>query len=141
MLIRKQKMTYQLPPGPKPKPIVGNVLEFRKGQVAFVTGLQHQYGKASTFYLGKLQMVLLNTPEAVRYVLVENSKNFTMREITMSLRLLMGDSLLTTDGEFHNQQRRLILPAFHRKRVESYRDIMIAYTGRMLEDWQPGQQL
>lgn len=134
-------MIYQLPPGPKPKPIVGNVFEFRKGQVAFMTGLQRQYGKASTFYLGKLQMIFLNTPEAVRYVLVENPKNFTMREITMSLRLLMGDSLLTTDGEFHNQQRRLILPAFHRKRVESYRDIMIAYTERMLEDWQPGQQL
>ncbi|MDQ2903482.1 MAG: hypothetical protein ABI456_11620 [Ktedonobacteraceae bacterium] len=32
-------MTYQLPPGPKPKPVVGNILEFRKGQLAFVTGL------------------------------------------------------------------------------------------------------
>ncbi len=134
-------MTYQLPPGPKPKPIVGNILEFRKGQLAYVMGLQRQYGKASTFYFGKAPMVLFTTPGAVRYVLVENAKNFTIREATQSLRLTLGDGLLTTDGEFHNRQRRLILPAFHRKRVESYRDTMIAYTGRMLEGWRPGQQL
>src|SRR5947209_5051392 len=106
-------MTYQLPPGPKPRPIVGNILDFRKGQLAYVTGLQRQYGKASTFYFGRLPMVLFTTPEAVRYVLVENPKNFTIREMTQGLRLLLGDSLLTTDGELHHQQRRLILPGFH----------------------------
>lgn len=132
---------YQLPPGPKPKPVVGNLLEFRKGQLAFVTRLQREYGKVSTFYFGKNPMVMFTTPEAVRYVLVENAKNFTIRESTQSLRLIIGDGLLTTDGEFHRQQRRLMLPAFHRKRVESYRDIMIAYTQRMLQDWQSGQQV
>jgi len=134
-------MTYALPPGPRPKPIVGNILEFRRGQLNFVTSLQRKYGKASTFYFGQTPAVLFATPEAVRYVLVENAKNFTIRDVAQGLRLLLGDGLLTTDGEFHRRQRRLMLPAFHRKRVESYRDTMIAYTERMLEDWQPGQQL
>lgn len=134
-------MTYQLPPGPKPRPVVGNLLEFRKDQLGFATRLQQQYDKAFTFYFGKVPMVMFTTPEAVRYVLVENAKNFTMREVTQGLRLLLGDGLLTIDGEFHRRQRRLMLPAFHRKRVESYRDIMIDYTERMLENWQPGQQV
>jgi len=64
-----------------------------------------------------------------------------MREITQGLRLLLGNGLLTTDGEFHQQQRRLVLPAFHRKRVESYRGTMIDYTERMLEYWQAGRQI
>src|SRR6266487_72376 len=134
-------MTYQQPPGPKSRPIFGNLLEFRKDQLGFATRMQQQYGKAFTFYLGKIPMVMFTTPEAVRYVLVEHAKNFTMREVTQGLRLLLGDGLLTTDGEFHRRQRRLMLPAFHRKRVESYRDIMIDYTERMLENWQPGQQV
>src|SRR3989442_8386818 len=134
-------MSYQLPPGPKPRPVVGNLLEFRKDQLSFATRLQQQYGKAFTFYFGKAPMVMFTTTEAVRYVLVENAKNFTNREVTQGLRLLLGDGLLTTDGEFHRQQRRLMLPAFHRKRVENYRDTMIDYTGRMLDHWQPGQQV
>ncbi len=134
-------MPYQFPPGPKPKPVVGNVLDFRKGQIAFLTGLQRQYGKASTFYFGAFPAVMFTTAEAVRYVMVENAKNFTIREIAQGLQLLLGDALLTTDGDFHQRQRRLVLPAFHRKRVVSYRDVMIAYTERMLEDWQPGQQV
>ncbi len=134
-------MTYQFPPGPKPRPIVGNLLEFRKDQLGFITRLQGQYDKAFTFYFGKSPMVMFTTPEAVRYVLVEHAKNFIMGEIMQGLRLLLGDGLLTTDGEFHRRQRRLMLPAFHRKRVESYRDAMIDYTERMLEHWQPGQQV
>ena len=134
-------MTYQLPPGPKPRPVVGNLLEFRKDQLGFATRLQQQYGKAFTFYFGKAPMVMFTTTEAVRYVLVEHAKNFTNREVTQGLRLLLGDGLLTTDGEFHRRQRRLMLPAFHRKRVENYRDTMIDYTERMLDHWQPGQQV
>src|SRR6266704_6029564 len=147
-------MIYQFPPGPKPKPIVGNLLEFRKDQLGYLTRLQQQYGKASTFYFGKTPVVMFTTPEAVktpvvmfttpeavRYVLVEHAKNFTMREITQGLRLLLGNGLLTTDGEFHQQQRRLVLPAFHRKRVESYRGTMNDYTEHMLEYWQAGRQI
>jgi cytochrome P450 len=33
------------------------------------------------------------------------------------------------------------LPAFHRKRVESYRDTMVAYTQRLLDSWRPGEQV
>ena len=98
-------MIYQFPPGPRPRPIVGNLLEFRKDQLGYITRLQQQYGKASTFYLGKAPLVMFTTPEAVRYVLVEDAKNFTIREITQGIRLLLGDGLLTTDGEFHQQQR------------------------------------
>jgi hypothetical protein len=34
-------MTYQMPPGPQPRPIIGNLLEFRKDQLGFATHMQH----------------------------------------------------------------------------------------------------
>src|SRR5260370_30200593 len=102
-----------LPPGPKPRPVVGNLLEFRKAQLAFVTSLQREYGKASTFYFGSTPMVLFATPEAVRHVLVEHARDFTIREITPGLRRLLRDGLTTTDGGFYPRPPQPVLPAFH----------------------------
>ena len=81
-----------LPPGPQPRPVVGNILQFRKGQLAFVTSLQREYGKASTFYFGSTPMVMFTTPEAVRYILVEHARDFTIREVTRGIGLLLGAS-------------------------------------------------
>src|SRR5579885_2156088 len=133
--------TYRYPPGPKPGPIFGNAMQLRKGPLDYVTQLQRTYGDAATIYLGKRPAVLFARPEAIRYVLIENARNFTNREATENLRLLLGDGLLTSDGDFHRQQRRLVQPAFHRKRVESYAGVMVSLTEEMLATWQPESQI
>ena len=132
--------SYRYPPGPRPKGIFGNALQLRKDPLDYVTTLQRTYGDAATFYLGKTPAVLFARPEAIRYVLIENARNFTNRQATENLRLLLGDGLLSIDGDFHRQQRRLVQPAFHKQRIESYRDAMVACTGRVLDEWQPGEQ-
>ncbi len=132
--------TYHYPPGPKPRPIFGNLLEFRKDQLGFVTNLQRTYGDAATLYFFKTPAVLFTRPEAIRYVLIENARNFINRPVFETLRLLLGDGLLSIDGDFHRQQRRMVQPAFHKQRVESYRDTMVACTEAMLEEWTPGSQ-
>jgi cytochrome P450 len=50
-----------------------------------------------------------------------------------------GSGLFNVNGETHRGQRRLMLPAFHRKRVEGYRDLMVEATNTMLDSWQPGE--
>ena len=57
------------------------------------------------------------------------------------LRELIGDGLLTLDGEAHRQQRRIVQPAFHKKRVESYAGVMVQHTEEMLKSWQVGKQI
>jgi cytochrome P450 len=130
--------TASLPPGPKPLPIVGNTLQFRKDQLGYLEYLQRTYGKMATMYAGKTPIIMLFRPEHVRYILTENPRNFTNREIAEPLRQLIGDGLLTIDGETHRQQRRLVQPAFHKKRVESYADIMVQHTENIIAKWQPG---
>ena len=49
--------------------------------------------------------------------------------------------LLNMNGEQHKQQRRLMMPAFHRKQVEGYRDDMVAFTRQALDGWRPGHTL
>ncbi len=130
-----------LPPGPRPLPFVGNLLAFRRDQLGFLQQLERTYGKMATIYLGTTPVVMLFRPEHVRYVLTENPRNFTSREMAEGLRQLIGDGLLTIDGETHRQQRRLVQPAFHRKRVEGYAATMTQYTKEMLADWRGGDRL
>src|SRR5579883_3197783 len=133
--------TNTLPPGPKPLPYVGNILDFRRDQLGYLQQLQRAYGNMATIYIGNTPIVLLFRPEHVRYVLTENPRNFTSREVAEGLRQLIGDGLLTIEGEAHRQQRRLVQPAFHRKRVEGYADDMVRYTLEMLATWHAGEEL
>ncbi|HTA91311.1 MAG TPA: cytochrome P450, partial [Polyangiaceae bacterium] len=51
-------------------------------------------------------------------------------------RMLTG--LFHVNEGAHKQQRRLLMPAFHRSRIEGYRDEMVATTEALLEKYRPG---
>jgi cytochrome P450 len=51
-----------------------------------------------------------------------------------------GAGLFDQNGDEHRRSRRLMLPAFHRKRVEAYRDQMVAQTEAMLAGWRAGER-
>jgi cytochrome P450 len=89
-------------------------------------------------YVGKLSFVFCFRPEHVRYFLTEQQKNFKKANRSRNnLKRILGDGLLTIDGEYHRQQRRLVQPAFHKRRIESYANVMTQYTQEMLATWQP----
>ncbi len=131
---------YTYPPGPKPKPIIGASFDFSRSPLQYVTRLQRQYGDAATVqFMGDFKMVFLFTPAAVRYVLTEHPRDFTSREVNYTLTRLLGDGLLTIDGDFHRSQRRMVQPAFHKKRIESYAATMVQHTEEMLAGWHTGE--
>ncbi|HXZ06289.1 MAG TPA: cytochrome P450 [Ktedonobacteraceae bacterium] len=129
-----------LPPGPKGLPFVGNIFQVRRDPLRFVRKIQQTYDRMATVYLGKQLVVIFLRPEHVRYFLVEKPRNFAKYDLG-NLRFLLGDGLLTTDGDFHRQQRRLVQPAFHKHRVEGYADTMVHLTEEMLEQWRPGSEV
>ena len=129
-----------LPPGPKGLPIVGNTFQFRRDPLRFVREMQETYGRMATVRFGKQQIVMFFRPEHVRYFLVEKPRNFVKPGLG-NLRFLLGDGLLTTDGDFHRQQRRFVQPAFHKHCVEGYAGTMVRLTEEMLSQWQPGSEV
>jgi cytochrome P450 len=153
-----------LPPGPKGLPFLGNVLQFRRDQLSFLLHLEQTYGRMTTIHIGKTPIVLFFRPEHIRYILTENPRNFTNREVagglifgnllvltllarnftnkvTQGLHDLVGDGLLTTDGDFHRWHRRLLQPAFSKRRVENYAELIVHYTRETVERWQPGAEV
>jgi cytochrome P450 len=129
-----------LPPGPKGLPIVGNTLQFRRDPLHFVREMQQMYSRMATVHFGKTPVVIFFHPEHVRYFLVEKPRNFVKPGLG-NLCFLLGDGLLTSDGDFHRQQRRLVQPAFHKQRVENYADIMVQLTEETIARWQPGSEV
>jgi cytochrome P450 len=87
-----------------------------------------------TFYL-------LSRPDLIEHVLVENNRNFTKTRILRKNRRLLGEGLLTSEGELWRRQRRLAQPAFHRKRVAAYGEVMAAFAERSLEAWRDGETI
>src|SRR6266849_10845753 len=118
-----------------------NMLCYYRDPLAYMTWMQRTYGKMSSSTIGKTTMYAFFTPEAVRAVLIDHAHAFSNRELNQPLVSFLGDGLLTIDGDLHKQHRRLLLPAFHRKSVESYHDTMVHYTQRLLDSWEAGQQV
>jgi cytochrome P450 len=53
-------------------------------------------------------------------------------------KAVLGEGLVTSEGDFHNHQRRLIQPIFHPKLIMIYSNIMTDYTVRMRNRWKGG---
>ncbi len=79
-------------------------------------------------------------PEANHFVLVSGAEHFTWRDGGFGdLIPLLGDGLLTVDGDFHRHSRRIMLPAFHHERIAGYRSVMEGEARRGLEQLRDGE--
>ncbi len=126
------------PPGPKHPPIVGNLPEFRRAPLKFLLECARRYGDISYFRLGPQHAYLLTHPDFVREILVTRQNNFTKSRALQRARVLLGEGLLTSEGEHHRRQRRLVQPAFHRERLAGYASSMVELGARTCERWQEG---
>src|SRR4051794_38096628 len=101
-----------------------------------------RYGPIFTLRLFHSNVVFMLGPEANHYILVSNASNFSWRDGHFrDLIGLMGDGLLTIDGEFHRRSRQIMLPAFHRDHIAASVDAIVAETEQALDRLQPGAEL
>ena len=129
------------PPGPKGSPIMGVMREFNRDSLGFIERCAHDHGDVVWMRFLYVPALFLYHPNDIEYVLSTNSKNFIK---SMSLRSnffqrLVGNGLLTSQGEEWKRQRRLSQPAFHRDRIATYANTMVEYTQRLISAWQEGE--
>ncbi|MBO0719448.1 MAG: cytochrome P450 [Blastocatellia bacterium] len=125
----------RLPPGPRPFISATNALAMQRDRFGFITRLARDYGELVYFKLGQQPVFLLNHPDHIRDVLVTHNKNFMKGEGLQRAKRLLGEGLLTSEGEFHLRQRRLAQPAFHRQQIAGYAATMVDYSARMRDRW------
>ncbi|WP_232835645.1 cytochrome P450 [Actinocorallia populi] len=101
--------------------------------------VQSEYGNIAGFGWGPVKYVLMFGPEANAF-LFANSGLFTVREAFDVLVPVNGETaLIASDGEAHKHRRRLVQPAFHRRRVDGYIARMAENADALLDTWRPGE--
>jgi cytochrome P450 len=91
--------------------------------------------------LGGEHVYLINNPDFIEKILIYDHRNFKKGKRLQIAKGLLGEGLVTSEGEFHNRQRRLIQPIFLPKQIMSYGDIMTYYATRMENKWKNGMIL
>ncbi|AFY33811.1 cytochrome P450 [Calothrix sp. PCC 7507] len=125
-------------PGPERNSVVGSLLDFGREPLEFLTRCGREYGEIVPMYLGLKPACLLTKPDYIEQVLKERNLFIKSRGLR-ALKSLLGEGLLSSEGESWLHQRRLLQPVFHQKRIASYGDVMVTYTEQMLENWQDGE--
>ena len=133
--------TAKSPPSSPGRPFVGHLLGFRHDPPGLLSGLAREHGDIVHFKLGPQDIYLLNHPDYIRDVLVTHNRNFVKSRGLELAKKFLGESLLTSEGEFHRRQRRLAQPAFHRQRINAYANVMTEHAVRTRERWRDGQTL
>ncbi|MEP7212923.1 MAG: cytochrome P450 [Acidobacteriota bacterium] len=128
------------PPSVKPDLIGGHFRSFRKDATGFLTRLS-ALGDVTFFRLGPQPAYFLNDPELIRDLLVVNAHKFMKGRALQRAKTLLGEGLLTSEGEFHLRQRRMIQPAFHRTRIAEYSRSMVEFAEEASDKWHDGQTL
>ena len=132
------KSGIEFPPGPTYILPYRLLRRFLGDPLKVLIDISHTYGDIAHFKFGRQNVYLLNRPDYIEDVLVTNYKNFIKsRGLQVSKRLL-GNGLVTSEGEYHDKQRHLIQPTFYPKRIKSYADIMVNQAIDMCNSWHDG---
>ncbi|HYN85426.1 MAG TPA: cytochrome P450 [Pyrinomonadaceae bacterium] len=128
------------PPGPRKSFPGAHLYAFRRDPLGFLARLARECGDVSHFKLGPQHVFLLNHPDLVREVLVTHDERFQKGRALQRSKRLLGEGLLTSEGEHHRRQKRLALPAFHKQRVAGYGATMVECAERASARWRDGER-
>ena len=121
-------------PGLKGLPLVGNLPQFQRDPLATLIKAAREGGDVTRIDFASQRYYLLSHPDHVRHVLQDNNKNYVKGY--GKARVLLGNGLALSEGSFWRRQRRLMQPAFHRRRLAEFAEVMTEETARMLDSWE-----
>ncbi|MDX2214817.1 MAG: cytochrome P450 [Oculatellaceae cyanobacterium bins.114] len=125
-------------PGPQGNTIAGSLLELGRDPLGFLTHCAREFGDIVPLQLGLTSTCLITKPEYIEQVLKDRDTFVKSRGFRV-LKTLLGEGLLTAEGESWFWQRKLAQPVFHQKRIQGYGQVMIDYTEQMLQTWHDGE--
>ena len=131
-----------LPPGPKGHFILGVMREFNHDTLSFIERCR-DYGDVVRMRFLYIHAYFLYNPDDIEALLTTNAKSFRKAGSLRSpfFARLVGNGLVTSEGDFWRRQRRLTQPAFHRQRISSYGDVMVDFAAREIPKWRTDEVL
>ncbi|MEM6326692.1 MAG: cytochrome P450 [Bacteroidota bacterium] len=87
---------------------------------------------------GAASVLHVRHPDLVRALLIDNNADVTKARGMRILSMLVGNGLLSSEVPTHTRQRKLVLPAFHRRRLQVYGEVMVRRSRALAESWREG---
>ncbi len=126
-------MTRQLPPGPRGLDNARFVLATTRDFMKPLCAMAAEYGEVSSTHARGRQIIAISGSEAARHVLITNQDNYEKGIEYELLRIVLGDGLLTSEGEVWRRQRKLVQPMFAKRHLSDFTGHMTAATADALE--------
>jgi cytochrome P450 len=124
------------PPTVKGFPVLGALPQLLRKQLDFLEEAQAKYGDIYTLNIGPMKMIMLNRPEHAQHVLRDHARNYLKGgAIWDSIRTLLGNGLVVSEGDFWLRQRRMMQPHFHRQRLGALTEVMVSAIEQGLASW------
>jgi cytochrome P450 len=115
------------------------VLDIRRDPLGTLLSLARKYGDVVRIPVLLEERILLNHPSLIEQVLIVQQAKFHKSELTKRIvGPLLGEGLLTSEGDSWRRQRRLAQPAFHRHRINQYSSTMIECAQKLEQSWSDG---
>lgn len=128
------------PPGSRGHLLWGDTVRFGKDQLGFLEQLKRTFGDVARFRFLFADWVVVSDPELIYEITVSRAASFNKAKINSKIfEFFLGNGVLSSDGEYWKRQHKLMLPGFHRKRIDAYGEVMARYTRELCASWQPGQ--
>lgn len=129
----------QTPPLISPLRTIKNIFKFIQKPIPVLQEYIRIAGDTFSLYLSpRDKPIVTANPRLIQYVLQKNHRNYKKSPIQVNqLAHFIGKGLLTSDGPYWLQQRRLIQPGFHRTKLAGLTDIMLREIDSFLDDMEP----
>jgi cytochrome P450 len=132
----KRVMSNAIPtiPGPRGHFLLGSLPAIRRDRVQFLVDLRRDYGDVVRIRVGPVEALAIFHPDAIQRVMQDNQANYSKDTIAFnSMRLIFGNGLITSNGDFWLRQRRLMQPSFHKERINRLCDMIVQQTRMALD--------
>lgn len=133
-LSKVRSRTPARPPGPGSRSLYLGLLA-RRDPLSLITHIGAAHPRLAHIRLGREHIYLLNHPELVHEVFARRGRDVRKGRALEKIKILLGEGLLTSEGELHKRQRRLIQPAFHDRRIRGYAGAMAEAAYEVDEHW------
>jgi cytochrome P450 len=114
---------------------------FKPGNPILLFEHLRRFGRAAHYRILFHDVVLFNDPADIREVLIDKAASFGKDRTQKRMKILLGEGLITSDGEAHRRGRRIAAPAFHRQRIRRYAEQIVELAEGLSAHWEPGQPL
>lgn len=121
-------------------PVLGNLLAFRHDRLALHEEAM-RIGPIARLSLLHVPLYVVSCADLAHRILVEEADAFKKSAALQFLAPLLGEGLLTAEGEPHRRHRKLLAPAFAPRRLSAYGEVMVAETRAQIARWTPGREI